>query len=203
MLRLGAANGAGLGRPAGDVARSQRARRAPGERTPAICRLLRAGERSLRRHRRPWHHRTRERRGGRHTASPQARTARQAVDHLHRARPARRLSTAAACPRRRSDRALPLAHYRGGGRRAHCGCAQRARGGSRRRWHLLAARHRAVNSGHSPEWLLTTVTPVRELMIKRLEGALLDVEAKREMEMALEELDVMWGELQGDRKSVV
>src|SRR5205085_1727056 len=84
-FRLGAANGAGLGRPAGDVARSQRARRAPGERTPAICRFLRAGERSLRRHRRPWHHRTGERRGGRHTASPQARTARQAVDHLHRA----------------------------------------------------------------------------------------------------------------------
>jgi len=54
-----------------------------------------------------------------------------------------------------------------------------------------------VNSGHSPEWLLTTVTAVRELMIKRLEGALLDVEAKREMEMALEELDVMWEELQG------
>ena len=53
-----------------------------------------------------------------------------------------------------------------------------------------------MNSGHSPEWLLTTVTAVRELMIKRL-PALLDVEAKREMEMALEELDVMWEELQG------
>jgi PAS domain S-box-containing protein len=54
-----------------------------------------------------------------------------------------------------------------------------------------------VNSGGSPEWLLTTVTAVRELMIKRLEANSLDVEAKREMEMALEELDVMWEELQG------
>lgn len=53
-----------------------------------------------------------------------------------------------------------------------------------------------MNSGHSPEWLLTTVTAVRDLMIKRLQASL-DVEAKREMEMALEELDVMWEELQG------
>jgi PAS domain S-box-containing protein len=34
-------------------------------------------------------------------------------------------------------------------------------------------------------------------MIKRLEGDALDVEAKRDIEMALEELDVMWEELQG------
>lgn len=50
---------------------------------------------------------------------------------------------------------------------------------------------------HSPEWLLTTVSAVRELMIKRLEADSLNPEAKREMEMALEELDVMWEELQG------
>ena len=43
---------------------------------------------------------------------------------------------------------------------------------------------------------MTTVTAVRELMIKRLETEL-DVEAKRDLEMALEELDVMWEELQG------
>ena len=49
----------------------------------------------------------------------------------------------------------------------------------------------------SPEWLLTTVTAVRELMIKRLEADSLNPDAKREMEMALEELDVMWEELQG------
>ena len=54
-----------------------------------------------------------------------------------------------------------------------------------------------MNAGNSPEWLLTTVTAVRELMIKRLEADSLNADAKREMEMALEELDVMWEELQG------
>lgn len=54
-----------------------------------------------------------------------------------------------------------------------------------------------MNPGHSPEWLLTTVSAVRDLMIKRLEADSLDAESKREMEMALEELDVMWEELQG------
>ena len=47
------------------------------------------------------------------------------------------------------------------------------------------------------DWLKTTVTTVRELMIKRLEVDSLDNEAKRDIEMALEELDVMWEELQG------
>jgi PAS domain S-box-containing protein len=51
--------------------------------------------------------------------------------------------------------------------------------------------------GRSPDWLLTTVTAVRELMINRLEAAAADPGTKREMEMALEELDVMWEELQG------
>jgi PAS domain S-box-containing protein len=54
-----------------------------------------------------------------------------------------------------------------------------------------------VNSRHSPEWLITTVGAVRDLMIKRLEADSLEPTAKREMEMALEELDVMWEELQG------
>jgi len=49
----------------------------------------------------------------------------------------------------------------------------------------------------SADWLATTVTAVRELMIKRLEAQSLSPEAKRETEMALEELDVMWEELQG------
>jgi PAS domain S-box-containing protein len=49
----------------------------------------------------------------------------------------------------------------------------------------------------SPDWLLTTVSAVRELMIRRLEAAAADPEAQREMELALEELDVMWEELQG------
>jgi PAS domain S-box-containing protein len=52
-------------------------------------------------------------------------------------------------------------------------------------------------ASHSSEWLLTTVSAVRELMIKRLEAESLNPDAKREMEMALEELDVMWEELQG------
>jgi len=51
--------------------------------------------------------------------------------------------------------------------------------------------------GQSEHWLRTTVTAVRELMIKRLEANALDPEARREVEMALEELDVMWEELQG------
>jgi PAS domain S-box-containing protein len=54
-----------------------------------------------------------------------------------------------------------------------------------------------VTAGSSPEWLLTTVSAVRELMIKRLEADSLNPDAKREMEMALAELDVMWEELQG------
>lgn len=47
------------------------------------------------------------------------------------------------------------------------------------------------------EWLKTTVVAVREMMLKRLEAESLDGEGRREMEMALEELDVMWEELQG------
>jgi len=60
-----------------------------------------------------------------------------------------------------------------------------------------------VNSRNSPEWLLTTVTAVRDLMIKRLEADSLGADAKREMEMALEELDVMWEELQGQAALLV
>ena len=52
-------------------------------------------------------------------------------------------------------------------------------------------------AAHSPDWLLTTVSAVRELMIKRLEAESQNPDTKREMEMALEELDVMWEELQG------
>jgi PAS domain S-box-containing protein len=54
-----------------------------------------------------------------------------------------------------------------------------------------------VSAASSPQWLLTTVSAVRELMIKHLEANSLNEEAKREMERALEELDVMWEELQG------
>jgi PAS domain S-box-containing protein len=61
----------------------------------------------------------------------------------------------------------------------------------------------ASHSRNSPEWLMTTVTAVRELMIKRLEGDSLDGEAKRDIEMALEELDVMWEELQGQASLLI
>lgn len=54
-----------------------------------------------------------------------------------------------------------------------------------------------MNSQNAPDWLSTTVTAVRELMIKRLEVDSLNVDARREMEVALEDLDVMWEELQG------
>jgi PAS domain S-box-containing protein len=60
-----------------------------------------------------------------------------------------------------------------------------------------------MTAAHSSDWLLTTVTAVRELMIKRLEEDSLKADAKREMEMALEELDVMWEELQGQAALLV
>ncbi|MFN2643540.1 MAG: PAS domain S-box protein [Burkholderiales bacterium] len=60
-----------------------------------------------------------------------------------------------------------------------------------------------MSSRNSPEWLLTTVSAVRDLMIKRLEANSLEPDAKREMEMALEELDVMWEELQGQAALLV
>ena len=53
-----------------------------------------------------------------------------------------------------------------------------------------------MSSPHS-QWLLSTVNAVRELMIGRLQSRSLDPESQRDVEMALEELDVMWEELQG------
>lgn len=47
------------------------------------------------------------------------------------------------------------------------------------------------------EWLSTTIEAVRDVMAKRLEKGSLDPAARRDVEMALEELDVMWEELQG------
>jgi PAS domain S-box-containing protein len=46
-------------------------------------------------------------------------------------------------------------------------------------------------------WLGTTIDAVREVMERRLEAGSLDSEAQKEVEMALEELDVMWEELRG------
>ena len=47
------------------------------------------------------------------------------------------------------------------------------------------------------EWLLTTINAVREVMTQRLEKRSLDPETERELQMALEEIEVMWEELLG------
>jgi PAS domain S-box-containing protein len=60
-----------------------------------------------------------------------------------------------------------------------------------------------MSSRPSPEWLTTTVTAVRDLMSKRLERNSIDEESRRELEMAIEELDVMWEELQGQAALLV
>jgi PAS domain S-box-containing protein len=60
-----------------------------------------------------------------------------------------------------------------------------------------------MNSRPSPEWLTTTISAVRKVMIKRLEADSLNPDSRREMEMALEELDVMWQELQGQAALLV
>src|SRR5262245_19784571 len=52
-------------------------------------------------------------------------------------------------------------------------------------------------SSANSQWLLTTVNAVRELIIGRLQAASLDADSRRDVQMALEELDVMWEELQG------
>jgi PAS domain S-box-containing protein len=54
-----------------------------------------------------------------------------------------------------------------------------------------------VDAKRSADWLSATVGAVRELMIKRLEAESPNADGRRDMEMALEELDVMWEELQG------
>src|SRR3954469_40317 len=51
-------------------------------------------------------------------------------------------------------------------------------------------------------YLLTTVNAVRELMIDRLEAGSLDTESRRDVEVALEELNVMWEELQGQADTI-
>ena len=55
-------------------------------------------------------------------------------------------------------------------------------------------------AGNSPERLFSTVAAVRALMIKRLEAGSLGPDARREMQMALEELDGMSEELQGQAR---
>jgi PAS domain-containing protein len=47
------------------------------------------------------------------------------------------------------------------------------------------------------DWLKSTLAAVREVMQRRVDTHSLDAEAERDLKMALEELDVMWEELQG------
>ena len=58
-------------------------------------------------------------------------------------------------------------------------------------------------AARSPDWLLATVSAVRDLMLTRLEAQSLNPDAKRETERALEELDVMWEELQGQAATLL
>src|SRR3954462_10405963 len=50
---------------------------------------------------------------------------------------------------------------------------------------------------------MTTVGAVRELMLKRLDTEVANSDSRRDLEMALEELDVMWEELQGQSALLV
>lgn len=49
---------------------------------------------------------------------------------------------------------------------------------------------------NAPERIRATVSAARKLMVKRLEAPSLDDDARRELERALNELDLMWEELQ-------
>jgi PAS domain S-box-containing protein len=51
-------------------------------------------------------------------------------------------------------------------------------------------------------YLLTTVNAVRELMVDRLQAGSLDPDSRRDVEVALEELNVMWEELQGQAETI-
>jgi PAS domain S-box-containing protein len=51
-------------------------------------------------------------------------------------------------------------------------------------------------------YLLTTVNAVRELITGRLHAGSLDADSQRDVQTALEELDVMWEELQGQADSL-
>ena len=60
-----------------------------------------------------------------------------------------------------------------------------------------------MSSEHSPEWLLTTMSAVRELMVKRIDADSLDAPARRDMQLALDALDLMWEELRGQAALLV
>ena len=51
-------------------------------------------------------------------------------------------------------------------------------------------------------YLLTTVNAVRELITGRLQAGSLDADSRRDVQTALEELDVMWEEIQGQAETL-
>ena len=55
----------------------------------------------------------------------------------------------------------------------------------------------------NPQWLHTTVGAVREVMEKRLAANPGDEELQRDVQMALDELDVMWEELEGQAERLL
>jgi PAS domain S-box-containing protein len=54
-----------------------------------------------------------------------------------------------------------------------------------------------VSPGQPADWLSTTAAAVRELIVERLKAGSLDAGDRRAMEMALEELDIIWEQLKG------
>ena len=60
-----------------------------------------------------------------------------------------------------------------------------------------------MNPNQTPEWLHTTMSAVRELMVKRLDADSLDAAARRDMQLALDAFDLMWEELQGQAALLV
>jgi PAS domain S-box-containing protein len=59
-------------------------------------------------------------------------------------------------------------------------------------------------SGAKPaEWLSTTAGAVRELIAEQLAAGALDNEARRAMEMALKDLDIIWEQLEGQTAQLV
>jgi PAS domain S-box-containing protein len=60
-----------------------------------------------------------------------------------------------------------------------------------------------MSRSQQAEWLHTAVGAVRELMEKRLAANPHDEELQRDVQMALEELDVMWEELEGQAERLL
>ena len=54
-----------------------------------------------------------------------------------------------------------------------------------------------MSAAKPAEWLASTAGAVRELIVERLNAGALDGDARRAMEMALRELDIIWEQLEG------